>query len=286
VISFEDIDSTKRIYEMSTNQQTFEVADAGYSSVLDQMDIPRKRLSAYSQPVDLTFWPRDGVVYGGTVKKVIGKAAGLPLESLPGARSVVMSAVRHMDVRQQHTGLFLVDIDFVPRELTDFLKSKGLIVQDDGTLHNENREPVVGFVTSEVYQVQLREAPKATPRPFASPFPFTCFSFTPWAFFNQTGVFGNHYWYEAHTLAVAYGPDGSGGCSGGSPHTKIDYLQARAAVREGGDLQQVWSSDQVQANDVWDVGYGWPAHGVPETTHSAIWADGTFSFSRTASLTW
>jgi len=271
---------------MKGSEQSHEVMDGGYSVVLDQMDIPRKRLSSYSKPVDLAGWPRDGVVYGGTVKKVTGKAAGLPLDSFPGAQSMATSAVRKMDVRKKRTGLFLVDIDFVPRELADFLKSKGLTLLQDGTLHNRNNDPVVGFVTCEVYQVKLLDTSKAPRSPLASPFPFSCFTFLPWAFYNETGIGGNHRWYEAHTLAIAKGPDGSGGCSDASPHTRIDYLQARAAVREGGDLQQIWSSDQVQANDVWDVGYGWPAHGIPETTHSAIWADGTFSMSRTASMTW
>jgi hypothetical protein len=271
---------------MAAAEQAHELTDPGYSVVLDQMDVPRKRLSAYSRPVDVATWPRDGVVYGGKVVRVKGKTAGLPPEGLPAAKFVTMSAVRKLDVRKQRTGLFLVDIDFVPRELADLLKSKGLTLKHDGTLHDKHNEPVVGFVTGEVYQVRPSDKAAPNPRPFASPFPFTCFSFLPTAFYHETGIGGNHRWYDAHTLAVAYGPDGSGGCSDASPHTRIDYIQARAAVREGGDLQQVWGSDQVQANDTWDVGYGWPAHGIPETTHSAIWADGTFSMSRTASLTW
>jgi hypothetical protein len=273
-------------YRMAKSEQEHEIIEPGYSVVLDQMDIPRKRLSAYSKPVDLTTWPRDGVVFGGTVIRVTGKAAGLPQEGLSAAKFVSMSAVRKMNVRKQGSGLFLVDIDFVPRELADFLKSNGLTLKKDGALHDQNNDPVVGFVTAEVFQVRLPKTSKRTLKPFASPFPFTCFGFLATAFYHETGFGGNHRWYDAHTFAVAGGPDASGGCSAASPHTRIDYMQARAAVREGGDFQQVWGSDQVQANDVWDVGYFWPAHGVPVTTHSAIWADGSFSFSRTASLTW
>jgi hypothetical protein len=256
--------------------------EEGYSAVLDQMKIPRNRLTRDSQPADLAKWPKDGAIYGGLkVERVKGREAGLPIDRLPGAKSMSLSEVKQMDVAKQRTGLFLVDIDFVPRELPAALRSRGLTLEADGTLRDGNQEPVVAFVTSEMYRVNReKQEPGATPS--ASPFRFACYSFTPWAIYHG----GFHRWYEAHTLAIAYGPDGMGGCSSGSPHTRIDYLQARAAVRQGGDFQQCFGCDQVQANDVWDVGYFWPAHGIPVTSHSAVWADGTFSFSRTAFLTW
>jgi hypothetical protein len=268
------------------DQQIHEVSDAGYSATLDQMDIPRQRLSAYSKPVDLATLPRDGVIYGGSVKKVTGKNAGLPLESLRGAKAIPLSGSSEIDVKKQRSGLFLVGIDFVPIELAELLKSKGLTLHDDGSLVDRDDKPAVGFVTSEMYHVQLPEVSGGDLKPLARPFPFTCFSFTPSAFYHETGFLGNHRWYDANTLVVAYGPDASGGCSNASPHTRIDYLQAIAAVNLPGNFQQAWDSDQLSAYDVWDVGYGWPAHGVPTTTHSGIWADGNFSMSRTANLSW
>lgn len=222
-------------------------------------------------------------MHGGLrVERLKGERAGLPLDRLAGARPISSSEVKRMDVRKQGTGLFLVDIDFVPRELSDILKSKGLTLSPDGRLLDKNREPVVVFVTSEMYKVQRQDKPRPALESKASPFPFTCNTFTPWAIYHG----GFHRWYEAHTYAVANGPDANGGCSNASPHTRIDYLQARAAVSGDGGYSECFSCDQVQADDTWDVGYWWPAHGIPVTTHSAIWADGTTSFSRTASITW
>ncbi len=268
--------------------QSNEIYDPGYSAVLDQMDIPRRRLSAHSKPVDMSMLPRDGVIYGGTVKKVSGKHAGLGLDTLPGAKCVPFSASKEIDFKKHPGALHLVGIDYVPRELDAILKSKGLTLQADGRLLDQDKQPVIGFVTSELYHLELHAPKVGHPglKAFASPFPFTCFSFTPSAFYHQTGLGGNHRWYDASTRAIAFGPDGNGGCSGGSPHTRIDYLQAIAAVNSPGNFQQCWGCDDLTAYDVWDVGYGWPAHGVPTTTHSAIWADGSFSMSRSASLSW
>ncbi|MFN0124229.1 MAG: hypothetical protein ACKV2V_27330 [Blastocatellia bacterium] len=267
---------------MSAEYNQTDLTKTGYSAILDQMHVPRKRLSAKSKPVDLAHWPKDNVVYGGTVKRVTGEKAGLPLERLAGTELLSLSAAKQMDVRKQQTGLFLVDINFVPRELPDALVSRGLTLHSDGTLLDRNLDPVVAFVTSEIYLVQLSQPVAPAPGILASPFPFTCHSFTPWALYHD----GFHRWYEAHTLATAFGPDGNGECSHESPHTQIDFIQARAAVREGGNERQCFNCDQVQADDEWDVGIFWPAHGIPVTTHSAIWADGSFSFSRTASFTW
>lgn len=269
-------------------QTSLKVRDGGYSAVLDAMNIRRQRLTAYSDPVDLSKFPQDGVIYGGLVRNVSGKEAGPPLKSLHGAKSIPFSGSKEIDLKKQKSGLFIVGIDYVPVELTNFLKLKGLVLLEDGSLVDEHGDPVIGFVTSEMYHVKDM-APKTSAAGFtadAAPFPFTCFSFTPAAFYHETGFAGNHRWYDASTLAVAFGPDSRGGCSNASPHTRIDFLQAIAAVNSPGNSQQAFATDQLSAHDVWDVGYGWPAHGVPVTTHSAIWADGTFSMSRTANLSW
>ena len=265
-----------------------EIYDPGYSATLDQMDIPRRRLSAYSKPVDLSSLPRDGAVYGGVVKRITGINAGLALSAMPGAKHIPFSGSKEIDFKKHPGALHLVGIDFVPRELEGILKRKGLTLHADGRLLDRDQQPVLGFVTSEMYHVKVHAPKIHSPdlKMMASPFPFTCYSFTPAAFYHQTGFARNHRWYDASTLAVAYGPDSNGGCSGGSPHTRIDYLQAIAAVNAPGNFQQCFRCDQLSAYDVWDVGYGWPAHGVPVTSHSAIWADGSFSFSRSASLSW
>jgi hypothetical protein len=270
------------------NKQVQHATDAGYSVNLDQMNIPRQRLTHHSKHIDLSDLPRDGALYGGKVKKVSGREAGLPLDSLPGAKAIPFGESKKMDVQKQRTGLFLVGIDFVPRELAAILDSKGLTLHKDGSLIDRNGDPAVTLVTSELYHVKVQTPKKSPPelKPDAEPFPFTCYSFNAWATYHQTGLFGNHRWFDTGTTPTAYGPDGSGGCSNESPHTRIDYMQAIAAVGWPGNFQQGWDTDQISAYDVWDVGYGWPAFGYPTTTNSAIWADGDFSFSRTENFGW
>ncbi|MFQ5854615.1 MAG: hypothetical protein ACE5LU_03075 [Anaerolineae bacterium] len=274
--------------------------DGGYSEVLDRMGIPHRTITPDMPPVDLADWPEDGALNGPRPKRMTGERAGLPTNALPGARFISIEEAREMAVAEQRRGgLYLVDIDFVPRELPEALKAKGLTLGRDGALLDRNEEPVVAFITSEVYLMDpdYEERSQASPLSLlvdgivdafvpvaeaAYPFPWACYSFTPSAWYHG----GFHRWYEADTWVAAYGPDGGGGCSWASPHTNIDYLQARAAVGGVGAYRHCFYCAVKHAHDEWDVGYFWPAHGVPVTTHSGIWADGSFSFSRTAHLTW
>jgi hypothetical protein len=236
--------------------------------------------------VDLDDWPKDSAT-GAVVKRLKGTQAGLARSRVPGVRFISSEKVRRIKVTERQTGLYLVDIDFIPRGLPAALKQFRYTLRKDGTLLDANKEPILALVTSEVYLIEKRKAaglsnlviPTAQA---ANPFPWRCYSFTPWAVYHG----GFHRWYDARTWAGAYGADNSGGCSGGSPHTRIDYLYTRAAVGGWGDSDHCFNCETEYSRDTWDVGYFWPAHGVPVTTHHAVYADGTFSFSRTAHLTW
>jgi hypothetical protein len=273
--------------------------DGGYSETLDRLQIPHNKLVPTMKPVDLSTWPKDGAHYGPPPVRLKGAELGLSPNQLAGVRRVSLEEVRKMDVARQGSGLFVVGIDFVPRELPEILKAKGLRLDGQGRLLDRDGAPVAAFITSEVYRTgsQKQASQKqnalgglltgladlfASPAEAASPFPWACYSFTPWAVYHG----GFHRWYEADTWIAAYGADAHGGCSGGSPHTRIDYLQTRAAVGWPGSLQYCFTCEAEHSHDEWDVGWFWPAHGIPITTHSGVWADGSFSFSRTASLTW
>jgi hypothetical protein len=236
--------------------------------------------------VDLEKWPKDSAV-GAEIKRLHGLDAGLPTASLPGAKFISQDEARRMDTTKQKTGLFMVDIDFVPRDIEAALKSFKFTLKEDGTLLDANEEPILAMVTSEVYLIRNEKKEKMSnlivPEAYAaSPFPWRCYSFTPWAVYHG----GFHRWYDARTWAATYGADGAGGCSSGSPHTRVDYLYTRAAVGGWGDSDHCFNCETEYSRDTWDVGYFWPAHGIPVTTHHAVYADGTFSFSRTSHLTW
>ena len=236
--------------------------------------------------VDLREWPKDSAI-GASVKRLSGTQAGLTPASLPGVKFISSEQVKSLNTAEQNSGLFLVDIDFVPRELTVALRSFKYTLQKDGTLLDSNGEPILALVTSEVYRVEQKRVGGLSSffiseANAANPFPWHCYSFTPWAVYHG----GFHRWYDARTWADTYGADSSGGCGGGSPHTRVDYIYTRAAVGGWGDSDHCFNCESEYSRDVWDVGYWWPAHGVPVTTHHAVYADGAFSFSRTSHLTW
>src|SRR5260221_2395398 len=139
-----------------SDPQIQQVSDAGYSVTLDQMNIPRQRLTAYSRSIDLAALPRDGALYGSSIKRITGKKAGLPHGSLPGAKAIPFLGSKKIDVKKHRTGLFLVGIDFVPRELDAMLASRGLTLNKDGSLIDRNDDPAVAFVTSEMYHVKVQ----------------------------------------------------------------------------------------------------------------------------------
>jgi hypothetical protein len=272
--------------------------DGGYSETLDRLRIPHRKLEPAMKPVDLATWPKDGAVNGPSPARLKGAGLGLSPNQMPGVRMISLEEVRKMDVARQGSGLFVVGTEFVPRELPDILKAHGLRLDGQGQLVDRDGAPAAFFVTSEVYRASSKPAGTkhsaldgflsgladafSTPAEAASPFPWACFSFTPYAVYHG----GFHRWYEADTWIAAYGADGQGGCSGASPHTRIDYLQTRAAVGWPGSLQYCFACEAEHSHDEWDVGWFWPAHGIPTTTHTGVWADGSFSFSRTANLSW
>ena len=252
--------------------------------------------------VEFPDWPKDSQA-GAAAKRLAGVKIGLPTEKAPGVRFLKAGQVGQLDVAKLKSGLYLVGIDFVPPDLLEALKAFGYRLEKDGTLHDRNKEPLVAFVTSELYQIEKRSEGAKTggvsgstgsalyaalaqvfdhAAEAAHPFAWACYSFTPWAVYHG----GFHRWYDARTWASAYGVDGSGGCSWASPLTNIDYISTRAAVGWPGNENHCFSCNSEYSRDVWDVGYFWPAHGIPTTTHSGVWADGAFSFSRSANLTW
>jgi hypothetical protein len=265
----------------------------GYVGVLDDLGIPHRTLSEKMRQPDPAGWPKDGAANGIKVQRLTGAQIGLPRAEAPYAKFTTMDAIKQIDLARTATGVFIVDTDYVPRDLPEIMRMKGLTAAKDGRLTDANGEAVALLIQGETYLAQGPSGRQTSlldkvsdllipPAKAASPFPWRCFSFSPWAIYHG----GFHRWYEAGTSIGAYGADGAGQCSGASPRTNIDFLQARAAVGFPGNQNFCFTCTTQSAYDTWDVGYFWPAHGIPTTTHSGVWADGRFSFSRTAHLSW
>jgi len=289
------------------------VARAGWAQTAAQPPQPEKFFDPNKVPFNTKVlredmkrefpdWPKDSAS-GATARRLTGPKIGLPAKRVPGVKYLKLAEVAQLDVRRQKSGLYLVGVDFVPPDLERALKEYGFTLQKNGSLLDKNREPIIAFVTSELYLIEKQgktgsssELGASTGADFfsaftglftstaeaASPFPWSCYSFSPWAVYHG----GFHRWYDARTWASSYGADGSGGCSWASPLTNIDYISTRAAVGWPGNENHCFSCNSEYSRDVWDVGYFWPAHGIPTTTHTGVWADGSFSFSRSANLTW
>ncbi len=279
-------------------QQTGDKAAAG--AYFDPAKLPfNSKVLRPDIKTDFPDWPKDTAT-GAAANRLTGPKAGAAIERLRGARSLKPGEAAGLDISKQRSGLYLVGIDYVPKDVTEGLKRFGYTLQPDGTLLDKQREPLVALVTNETYLIEPPAGAKssdASPLPSlftrlsdlvvprahaANPFPFRCYSFTPWAVYHG----GFHRWYDARTWASAYGADGANGCSWASPLTNITYIQTRAAVGWPGDEDHCFNCNSEYSRDVWDVGIFWPAHGVPVTTHTGVWADGSFSFSRSAHLTW
>lgn len=293
----------KRSTEMSTNKSEMGTIEsytqtrdpqrktrnpsAEFLELLKQRGFSPKILTEDTK-VDRKGLPKDSAT-GAKVTRLYGEKAGLPPGKLPGAQFLSMDEVRQIDMTEKKTGLFLVDIKFVPRELPEALKFYKYTLKEDGTLLDGNGEPIIALITSEVYLIEKERTeesamfgPAISDALSAHPFAWRCYSFTPWAVYHS----GFHRWYDARTWAGTYGADASGGCSWASPYTNVDYIRTYAAVGGGGDSDHCFNCCSEYSRDTWDVGYFWPAHGVPVTTHYAVYADGNFSFSRIAHLTW
>ena len=209
--------------EEKSEQQTISDSSAKFLQLLKQRGFNPKILNDKTT-VDLKAWPKDSAT-GAVVRQLSGLKAGLAVETLPGVRFISLKEAKRLDTRHQKTGLFLVDIDYVPRELPEALKYFKYTLRKDGTLTDANEEPILALVTSEVYLIEKKTTEKLSnliiPEAYAAnPFPWRCYSFTPWAVYHS----GFHRWYDARTWADTYGPDGAGGCSSASPHTRIDYI--------------------------------------------------------------
>lgn len=242
---------------------------------------------------DITKWIRRGELRGAKLEVLHGRRAGLPLSGMA-VKRVTRRDLVGTDLKRMKSGLYLIDLDYIPPFVKEALREYKLTLKNDGQLVDQEGNEAKIFVGGETglvkgdqgggtgilstfdHEETWDEENKATP------YPFRCYSFHPWAIYYG----GFHRWYDARTYANSYTTDPSGNCSILSPQTNIEYLQTYVVVSGGPDVDSCSSCSVESSRDVWDVGYFWPAHGVPTTYHHAVYKDGGIYFSKTANLTW
>lgn len=205
------------------------------------------------------------IVKGGDAVILKGRDAGLPLESLPGVKSITFKAWLQLEDVPE-TGLFLVDTDYIPHGLKDQLKREKLTLMKDGTLLDSAGTKTTVFTQAEMFKVvekkQANMNPKllekladlfAKPAIAGDPYPFSAFSWNMW--WRYRGGFCRD--YRAWTVAEAWGP-----LQGGArPHTRIEYIETRVRLHGNTDRDDCGNCDYESSYRRYKIGCFWPAHG-------------------------
>ncbi len=248
---------------------------------------------------DLSKWERSNNVRGARLEILRGLRAGLALRTMP-VKHLRRQDMGRTDMRQLKSGLYLIDLDYIPHFVKQVIAEYKFTLRPDGSLVDAEGQDAKIFVAGETGLVKgeslspnesinasmdlnnlLMDRYDAQLDP-ANPYPFRCYSYHPWAVYHG----GFHRWYDARTYASSYTTDPAGNCSIQSPRTNIEYLQTYAVVGGGPDVDSCANCNSEDSRDVWDVGYFWPAHGTPTTYHHGVYKDGSIYFSRSSSLTW
>lgn len=211
----------------------------------------------------------------------LDSSIGLPASEIPGVRLLSSTDLQKV-TEAPATGLFIVDSDTIPPGLPLAMEEFGLTISDDGTLLDENKQPVTAFVKSLSYQIEPEQAGQKGRKPDdsagesavegkASPFPFRCWSWQWWA--KYSGGFCRY--YEAKTWAYAWGADENNSCGVNKPQTKIDYIETIAEVSGSQDRDRCYNCDSQYSRKRRDIGCFWPAHGTLFTYHRVLLAEGS-----------
>ena len=141
-------------------------------------------------------------VNGGKVKKVKAKDSGEPISKMKGLQKMTESQLSNLEELPE-TGLFLLDTDFIPRDLKDELKKLKLELKDDGNLLNEEGEKIVLIVKSDVFELDPdEENDNQDRRELAYPYHWSQYS---WSLYYRVD-WGFCRSLKAYATAEAWGP--------------------------------------------------------------------------------
>ncbi|MEJ0041695.1 MAG: hypothetical protein WDM81_05565 [Rhizomicrobium sp.] len=222
---------------------------------------------------------------GGTLTTpVADREAGLPRETLPGAKFVTLAEWTRMR-EIPRTGLYIVDSANVPNGLAEDLRTAGYRLSPDGVLRDAKDQPKALFIVSRLYQGGLTKRGALdsgftkfaraalgmviTPAHAGNPLWFACWSHSFWLEYSN----GFCRWQKLHSVGDAFGHNIHNTCSGQLPHTKITSIEVRASIGgiNAGKTCKNASSCSTQAE--WDIGCFWPAYGSSSLTNFASLID-------------
>lgn len=203
-------------------------------------------------------------------KKLTGRAAGLPLDSMPGIQTISTQKLERLQEAPK-TGLYLVDTDFIPQELAKELKEAGYRLSPDGTLDSAG-VPIALFVQAEVFSLQtdsnasnqsFYDLTNPAPKTRAFPLPWAGYSYSFWWKYN--GGFCRS--FEGRSRAYAYGPP----TGDFWPYTNVQWMQTHVRARNAQDTDvcaNCFSESSYAKNS---IGCFWPAFGGNSTGYHYIY---------------
>ena len=164
-----------------------------------------------------------------SVKPVNAALMSLPKRRLPGAKFITTKEWRAM-ADPPKTGLFIVDLRGVPRELPTLLLQAGYRLSKDGTLRNREGSAIALFVSTQYYRVRANykdlfagkarysDTPNGGYTIRAANRRLRCFAASAWAIYE-----GGCRIFETRTYVINYRA-----CSRGSVSTRVGFIEARA----------------------------------------------------------
>jgi hypothetical protein len=228
-------------------------------------------------------------VRGGTIKKLAGEAAGLPVSALPGVQLVSSKAffAKYKQRDQTPSGLFVLDADFIPPTLPDLLKRDGLTLMKDGTLLTADKQKETMLVLSPAsFAVQIGEQGRHDGGPLrnffwlvpeahaAAPFPLS--NVTAMATWRTPTGFCRT--VTAKTESDAWGSGAPTPSWYHRPHTRIEGIETRAFIEPNGDTDTCLNCDRQSSTKRWRAGCFWPAYSA-SGFHYVAFKDGPFQFA-------
>jgi hypothetical protein len=231
----------------------------------------------------------DGRIYeetvafeGAVATELRGAEAGLPEKAAPGAKFVSSKDLAGMH-DQPRSGLFLIDMDFVPVNLLSRLAESGYDLRPSGDLLAKDGTPVLAFLRERVFRLETADKGIVGKRlgglmdtilpdaKAAVPYELRCATWA-WLRSSDSGFCRS---IHARTWADTWGPDEGGGCGPERPHTRVEYIETRAEIVNGPrDRDSCSNCDQNYSHARESKGCVWPAIGGFSTYHYAHVKDG------------
>ncbi|MBN2442646.1 MAG: hypothetical protein JXJ04_14925 [Spirochaetales bacterium] len=201
-------------------------------------------------------------VTGGAYEILTGEEAGASVDTMPKAKSIMKSEEEAI-IAAGVPGLYLVDLDYIPKSINETLSQGGITLLEDGTVIDENGEETVVIFNSEIIKVTTEASGKGTPYAFAY-YGWDCARSLPSGFCRTI---------KAWTRAYAYGPDGV------SP-TYIEYIYTHVNFSGLSDTDSANNVKSLGSYKEKSLGCGWPAYGVPIFYHRFYMKDGSIIVDR------